>query len=45
MIYTDAKTRYQAQKQNPTCFAFYKVEDGYVCFYCAQALHTWKNQK
>jgi hypothetical protein len=44
MRFSDAKTRYEAQKQNPDCFSFYKIEDGYVCFYCAQALHTWKNQ-
>ena len=46
MIYSSQKTRYLAQKENPSCFAFYKAwEGGFYCFYCAQALHTWKNQK
>lgn len=45
MRFSDATTRYQAQKENSDCFAFYRVEGGYACFYCAQALYTWRNQK
>ena len=45
MIFSKAKTRYQAQKENPDCFSFYKVEGGYACFYCWQRLRTWRNQK
>ena len=45
MRYSDAETRYQAQKENPDCWSFYKVEGGYACFYCAQALFQWLNQR
>ena len=45
MRYTVAKTRYQAQKENLDCFSFYKTEGGYVCFYCWDALNTYKNQR
>jgi hypothetical protein len=45
MRFSDATTRYQAQKQNPDCFTFIKVEGGYACFYCSQALQTYKAQK
>jgi hypothetical protein len=44
MFFTNANTRYAAQKEFPQCYAFYKTSHGYVCFYCAQALATWKNQ-
>jgi len=45
MKFSEATTRYQAQKENPDCFSFYKVEGGYACFYCWQSLNTWRNQK
>jgi len=46
MVYSDQKTRYLAQKENPHCFAFYRAwHGGFYCFFCAQALHTYKNQK
>ncbi len=45
MRYSDAKTRYQAQKENPDCWSFYKVEGGYACFYCGSALNQWLNQR
>jgi hypothetical protein len=45
MRYSTQETRYKAQKENPDCFAFYKVEGGYACFYCYQALTTYKQQK
>jgi hypothetical protein len=45
MTYSDAQTRYAAQKENPHCFAFYKVEGGYICFYCSQALQTYRAQR
>lgn len=45
MRYSTASTRYQAMKNNPDCFSFYKVEGGFACFYCAQSLAQWLNQK
>ena len=45
MKYAYVKTRYQAQKENPDCFSFHKIEGGYACFYCYQSLQTFKNQK
>ena len=45
MRYSDAETRYQAQKENPDCWSFYKVEGGYACFYCGSALNQWLNQR
>ena len=47
MRYSKQRTRYLAQKENPDCFAFYGRggDEGYICFYCQQALKTWKNQK
>jgi len=45
MRYSTAKTRYEAIRDNPDCFSFHRVEGGFICFYCAQALQTWLNQK
>ena len=45
MRFSTAKTRYKAQKENPDCFSFYRVEGGYVCFYCAQALRQYIQQR
>ena len=45
MRYSEAETRYQAQKENPDCWLFYKVAGGYACFYCSQALSTYLNQR
>ena len=45
MRFSESTTRYQAIKKNPDCFSFHKVEGGFACFYCAQALAQWLNQK
>ena len=45
MTFSNQPTRYKAQKENPECFAFYKVEGGYMCFYCTQALNQYKQQR
>ncbi len=44
MKFYECETRYQAVKNNPDCFSFYKVEGGYACFYCMQSLKTWLGQ-
>lgn len=44
MIFSRATTRYLAMKENPDCFSFYRVDGGYVCFFCHQAKNTWLNQ-
>jgi len=41
MIFSNAQTRYAAQKENPDCFSFHKVEDGYVCFFCEVQKNNW----
>ncbi len=45
MIFSSQQTRYKAQKENRNCFAFYKVEGGYMCFHCAQTLKQYKQQR
>ena len=41
----DSTTRYQAKKANPDCFAFYRVEGGWACFYDAETLRAWRTQR
>ena len=45
MTFSQSNTRYQAQKENPNCWSFHKVDGGYFCFYCSQALNTYLNQR
>ena len=45
MIYSTQRTRYKAQQENPNCFAFYKVEGGYMCFFCWDTLSNWRQQR
>lgn len=44
MRFSEVPTLYQAMKQNEDCFSFHRVEGGFVCFYCVQALVQWFNQ-
>lgn len=41
MIFSEAKTRYAAQKEHPYCFSFYKVQGGYACFHSWLSLLNW----
>ena len=45
MIFSHAKNRYYAMKENPHCFSFYKTEGGFACFYCWDTLRQWRNQQ